>query len=269
MITSPVSISLPFIIPVFWKLVLAKSTETRRAGTATPADRAPIRLFVIRSSYSAEQPFVFEEKFGGYLGRGVQHAMSNLSKAGHREEFDVNAFRTHRTISCRRRGMLSNCPSSRIRRSSVHTSGDLAWQEAVRRTEVLRPLAESQERSAATVTAVAARLGLNIPQTYRLLRKFRAEPQSSALLCQTRGHRRGNARVAAAVERLIEEAIEFARGTPVRGSVPRRGACPMVSLRACSEREALNAASFMAWLEPGQRSWGGCLMTALPGPYRN
>ncbi|GBQ28874.1 transposase [Gluconacetobacter sacchari DSM 12717] len=99
-------------------------------------------------------------------------------------------------------------PSSRTCIPSSHTSQDAAWQEAVRRSEVLRPLAESQERSAAAVASAAARLGLSIPQTYRLLRKFRSEMQSSALLCQTRGPRRGSARVAPVVERLIEEAIE-------------------------------------------------------------
>lgn len=36
-----------------------------------------------------------------------------------------------------------------------------------------------------------------------------------------------------------------------------------------AKREALNAASFMAWLEPGQRSWGGSLTAAPPGPYQN
>ncbi|GBQ25361.1 hypothetical protein AA12717_2039 [Gluconacetobacter sacchari DSM 12717] len=41
----------------------------------------------------------------------------------------------------------------------------------------------------------------------------------------------------------------FACGEPARGSAARRGAGLMVSVRAGSEREAFNAASFMGWLE--------------------
>lgn len=61
----------------------------------------------------------------------------------------------------------------------------------------------------------------------------------------------------------------FALGTPVGGSVVRRGASPMVSLRASSETRGIECRQFHGLAWPVQRSWRECLTAAPPGPYQN
>ena len=82
------------------------------------------------------------------------------------------------------------------------------WAEAVRREEIVRALASAATNSKATVQTAARGLGLSASQVYRLIAKFRAEPNTASLVVTKPGPERGSRRLPSAIELRIDDAIE-------------------------------------------------------------
>lgn len=83
-----------------------------------------------------------------------------------------------------------------------------SWAEALRRDEVLRPLAEADSPvSRSEASAVAGRLGISQRWAFALLSRLRADLRTSALLARERGRPRGLRLLQPEVEAVIEEQI--------------------------------------------------------------
>jgi putative transposase len=80
-----------------------------------------------------------------------------------------------------------------------------SWAEALRRDQVLRPLAESDGPvSRSEAGAVANRLGISQRWAFALLRRLRADLRTSALLARDRGRPRGLRMLQPEVEAVVE-----------------------------------------------------------------
>jgi len=96
-------------------------------------------------------------------------------------------------------------------RLTVTTLPDIseaAWQEAVRREKLIRPLAESQRPGRTAIALAAAELGISISQVYRLLNAFRVKPVAQTLVVVRGGRKKGSRLLPPAVEAAIERGIE-------------------------------------------------------------
>lgn len=91
---------------------------------------------------------------------------------------------------------------------SIISADDLAWSEASKRHEVLRPLLENSDRRYSDVAQASQTLGISVQHTYRLLKKLRTEQTTTALLARSRGPQRGSKRLSESVEYLIEQVID-------------------------------------------------------------
>jgi putative transposase len=78
------------------------------------------------------------------------------------------------------------------------------WAEALRRNEVLRPLAEADTVTRAEASAAAGRLGISERWVFVLLSRLRADLRTSALVDHDRGRPRGLRLLRAEVEAVIE-----------------------------------------------------------------
>jgi putative transposase len=93
-------------------------------------------------------------------------------------------------------------------RPNKHDVCEAAWQEALRREAVIRPLAGRSRLTLAAVDAAAEDLGLKRARIYRLIAAYRAQAMTSALVPPRPGSRQGSRRLDSERESLIEEAIE-------------------------------------------------------------
>jgi putative transposase len=110
---------------------------------------------------------------------------------------------------------------SSAKSSSSHAASEEDWAEAVRREAVIRPLAEAGRRGHVAVQDAARRLGLSIPQVYRLVRDFRGQPVTASMLPRRRGQVKGRRRLDPAVEARLEAALEAIYLQPERPTVKR------------------------------------------------
>src|ERR1700733_10233690 len=85
---------------------------------------------------------------------------------------------------------------------------DVAWNEAVRRDAVIRPLAQSERPGRPAVAVAAKQLGLGVSQTDRLLNAFRLGPVTQTLIVASGGRKKGSRLLPRAVEAVIERSIE-------------------------------------------------------------
>ena len=83
-----------------------------------------------------------------------------------------------------------------------------AWAEARRCLPVIRGLAEGHRRTRAEVVAAARELGCGPTHVYALLRQYLDDPRLTSLLPRPRGRKVGTTLLDAAVEALIEAAID-------------------------------------------------------------
>jgi len=92
------------------------------------------------------------------------------------------------------------------RRPDDLTAIDAAsWAEALRRDELLRPLAEADSPvSRSEASAVAGRLGISQRWAFVLLRRLRADLRTSALLARDEGRPRGLRLLQPEVEAIVE-----------------------------------------------------------------
>src|SRR5208283_1137468 len=86
--------------------------------------------------------------------------------------------------------------------------GDVAWAEAVRRTEMIRPLAERARIGVTEIGATARTLGLSVRQVYRMIDSFRSKPVTQTLVVAGGGRKKGSRLLPSAVEAAIERGIE-------------------------------------------------------------
>jgi putative transposase len=82
------------------------------------------------------------------------------------------------------------------------------WQTARRLLPLIRELATMQGRTRTDVAAAAAQMERSIAQTYRLLRRFEADPKLTSLLPRPKGPTPGYTKLSPVLERLVEEAIQ-------------------------------------------------------------
>jgi putative transposase len=82
------------------------------------------------------------------------------------------------------------------------------WQIARQWLPLLRELAHRPNRTRAAVAAAAAQMGKGVTQTYKLLRRYEADPKLTSLLPKPRGPAQGYSRLSPSLECLIEQAIE-------------------------------------------------------------
>lgn len=84
---------------------------------------------------------------------------------------------------------------------------DAAWQQAVAREAVIRPLAAKERLSPADVGLACRQLGLGRTRLYDLLRQYRAAPVTSSLLSRSPGPEKGRRRLTQEMEAVVEEAM--------------------------------------------------------------
>ena len=127
-------------------------------------------------------------------------------------------------------------PVRRARHCSVHAASEADWAKAVRREAVIRPLAEAGRRGSVAVQDAARRLGLSVPQVYRLVRAFCGQPVTASMLSRKRGQAKGSRLLDPAVEARLEAALEAIYLQPERPTMKRlygqvRRDCAAVGLK--------------------------------------
>ena len=159
----------------------------------------------------------------------------------------------------------------------ITTVDEAAWNKAVARATVLRRLAGEERLSRADILGACRELGVRRARLYKLLRAYRTRPVTSSLVNRATGSRAGARRLSAAVETLIEGAIQTFYRTRQKPSVNAlhkevRRLCWQKAVRAPSwhavrarvktidprdlvaDREGAKAARDRFWPVPGQYS---------------
>jgi putative transposase len=108
--------------------------------------------------------------------------------------------------------------SAALRLPDAAQCTEAAWTEAVRRRDLLLPLARQQERGLAEIDAVAAELGLKRRRVWELLRLVQTRGPDVAAFLPAR-HRPRAKRVSPEVEAVIAQAIEQHYAKPSRPSL--------------------------------------------------
>src|SRR5271156_1963979 len=90
----------------------------------------------------------------------------------------------------------------------ITTVDEAAWTEAVARELVLRRLASRERLGRAEIVEACRELGVRRARLYQLLRAYRTRPVTSSVVNRPSGSRAGSRRLSAAVEALIDEAIQ-------------------------------------------------------------
>jgi putative transposase len=96
---------------------------------------------------------------------------------------------------------------------------EAAWNEAVVRATVLRRLAGQARLNRADVLGACQELGIRRARLYQLLRAYTTRPVTSSLVNRPKGSRLGSRRLSAAVEALIDAAIQTFYRTQQKPSV--------------------------------------------------
>ena len=101
----------------------------------------------------------------------------------------------------------------------ITTVDEAAWTEAVARELVLRRLASRERLGRAEIVEACRELGVRRARLYQLLRAYRTRPVTSSVVNRPSGSRAGSRRLSAAVEALIDEAIQTFYRTRQKPSV--------------------------------------------------
>lgn len=105
------------------------------------------------------------------------------------------------------------------RRPDKLAADDAAWQLAVAREAVIRPLAAKRRLSPADVGPACRQLGLSRSRIYQLLDRYRSAPVTSSLLGHSRGPEKGFRRLTDEIEAIIEQAMRDTYRKPERPTV--------------------------------------------------
>ncbi|MHC2296121.1 DNA-binding domain-containing protein [Rhizobium mongolense] len=114
------------------------------------------------------------------------------------------------------------------------TVSDPAWQKAVAREAVIRPLILATRISRSDAASACKRLGLKRTRFYELVAKFRKKPVTSSLLDETPGPEKGRRQLSDVQEDVIKLAIEAIYCVRERPSI---SAVHDHVLRACHQRD--------------------------------
>ena len=92
--------------------------------------------------------------------------------------------------------------------------GDMAWQKALAREAVIRPIAFQKNLTAPERFAACRELGLKPTRFYQLLAQFRRKPVTSSLLDETPGPEKGRRLLSSEQEDAVTCAIQetYCRG---------------------------------------------------------
>jgi len=105
------------------------------------------------------------------------------------------------------------------RRPDKLAADDAAWQLAVAREAVIRPLVIKGRLSPADIGPACRRLGLSRSRVYQLLERYRAAPVTSSLLGLSRGPEKGRRRLSDEMEAIIDKAMRDTYRKPERPTV--------------------------------------------------
>ena len=94
-----------------------------------------------------------------------------------------------------------------------------AWDLAVAREAVLRPIALSERASAGEIAAACKKVGVRRARLYQLLKRYRIEPVASALLTRPSGQQPGIRRLPLEVEAIVAETIATFYATRQKASI--------------------------------------------------
>ena len=153
----------------------------------------------------------------------------------------------------------------------------VAWNEAVARAAVLRRLSGQERLSRADVLGACQELGIRRARLYQLLRVYRAHPVTSSLVNRPTGSRPGSRHLSAAVEALIDAAIQTFYRTRQKPSVNAlhkevRRLCWQKEIRAPSWHairarvRTIDPKSLIADREGASAAWDR--FRPVPGQYR-
>jgi putative transposase len=94
-----------------------------------------------------------------------------------------------------------------------------AWEQAVAREAVLRPLALSGRPSPAEIAAACKKLGVRRARLYQLLKRYRVDRVASALLTRPSGRPPGSRRLPPEVETVIADTVVSLYATRQKASI--------------------------------------------------
>lgn len=92
--------------------------------------------------------------------------------------------------------------------SDINAADDAAWEQAVAREAVIRPLASMANPDRREFLVACRQLGLKRSRLYDLIKAYKARPITSSLLTGTAGTQTGSRRLPEVIEVVISEAIE-------------------------------------------------------------
>ena len=95
-----------------------------------------------------------------------------------------------------------------VDRSDINAADDAAWEQAVAREAVIRPLASMANPDRREFLVACRQLGLKRSRLYDLIKAYKARPITSSLLTGTAGTQTGSRRLPEVIEVVISEAIE-------------------------------------------------------------
>jgi putative transposase len=101
----------------------------------------------------------------------------------------------------------------------IDSATDADWSAAAEREELIAPLASTPRARLSEVDEVANNLGLSRAMTYRLLARYRKNPQTSSLLPDHGGRKLGSFVLDDRVERIVARFIKTVFLTPERPSI--------------------------------------------------
>lgn len=107
---------------------------------------------------------------------------------------------------------------------------DTAWQKAVAREVVIRPIAFEKKLSGPERSAACRELGLKPTRFYQLLAQFRRKPVTSSLLDETPGPEKGR--------RLLSSEQEDAVTCAIQEIYCRRPVCSSMAIPAWEKRKS-------------------------------
>lgn len=112
--------------------------------------------------------------------------------------------------------------------------GDADWHEAERRFSIIQPLVDQCMIGRGVVNARAKETGVDTATVYRWLQRYRATGSVLTLIPQKPGWKKGNTRIPAHAEAVIQEVIKEVYLTPQRPSAQK---VVQEVMRRCHERK--------------------------------
>lgn len=101
----------------------------------------------------------------------------------------------------------------------IDSATDADWSTAAEREQLIAALASKPRARLPEIDDVAKSLGLSRAMTYRLLARYRKNPQTSSLLPDHGGRKPGSLVLDDRIERIVDRSIKTVFLTPERPSI--------------------------------------------------